>query len=154
MSASKIYAWYKRLAGLPGGKQLFSAAVGRTARYSGSIGAVVEHLEPGHAVVRMKDRAAIRNHLRSIHALALANLGELSSGLAMLAGLPADARSIVVGLEIDYLKKARGPITARCSCTPPDGTRDEELVVVAELFDLDEEVVARTRARWKVGPRG
>ena len=152
-SISPILRQWRRLSALPGGKRIFSLAIGRYARYSGSIGARVLELEPGHALIAMKDRPFVRNHLRSVHALALANLGELTSGLAMLTCLPPSARSIVVGLEIDYVKKARGLITARTRCTPPDGTRDEELVVEAELRDADGDLVATTRARWRVGPR-
>jgi len=66
------------------GSVVFSRILGLTIPYTGSIKAHVELLEPGHAIVFMKDRRCVRNHLDSIHAIALANLAELSTGLAMI----------------------------------------------------------------------
>ena len=60
----------------------------------------------------MADRRAVRNHLDCVHAIALANLAELAGNVALVYSLPDDARFIVSGMEIEYLKKARGTITA------------------------------------------
>ena len=123
------------------------------APYSGSIGARVEELDAGRARVSLRDRRAVRNHLGSVHAVALLNLGELASGLAMLCGLPSHARAIVVDLRAEYRKKARGRLIAECVCEPPRGDRDEELELQAIISDEDGNEVCVVRARWKVGPR-
>ncbi len=89
-----IRATYDKMKHLPGGKRLFSRVVWRMAPYTGTIGATVLHLEAGHSRVQMKDRKRVRNHLDSVHAIALINLAEVSTGLAMLYGLPDDARDL------------------------------------------------------------
>jgi acyl-coenzyme A thioesterase PaaI-like protein len=146
-----LTAW-RRLAPLPAGPRIFSWYVGRMAPYSGSMGARVVSLEPGYALLELRDRRRVRNHLASIHAIALANLGELATGLAMTSALPATVRGIPIRLEIDYIKKARGRLTAESRCRIPPVTGEVEHQAEADIRDRDGDVVARIRVRWRLGP--
>lgn len=143
-------AW-RRFAPLPGGRLLFSLMLGRMVPYTGALGARVDALEPGFARVTLRDRRGVRNHLGSVHAVALANLAEVTSGLAMLTALPDDARGIVVHLGVEYLKKARGTLTAECRCPAPSGV-EETVTVTADVMNAAREVVARARVQWLIRP--
>ncbi len=143
---------WDRLAHRPGGRRLFSLLLGRMAPYSGSISPRVEELRPGYARVAMRDRRAVRNHLRSVHAVALLNLAELASGLALNYALPDDARAILTGLSMEYLKKARGRLTAEAEVEVPRTNEEREYELESVIRDGAGEVVARARARWRVGP--
>lgn len=149
---NKLLTSWERLSGMPCGRWLFSRRLSRMAPYTGSIRPQVLELSPGHARVAMADRWRVHNHLRSIHAIALVNLAEVTSGIAMLAGLPADARGIVTGLSIEYLKKARGRLVAECDCTPPATNEERESELSVVLRDGVGDVVASANVRWKIGP--
>ena len=150
--ATPVRSLWDRLSPLPGGTRLFSLALGRMAPYTGSIRPRVRELRAGYARVEMRDRRAVRNHLRSVHAIALMNLAEVSSGLALLYALPDGARAILTGLSIDYLKKARGTLTAEAALDPPDAAERREHEFESVIRDETGDVVARARARWLVGP--
>ena len=149
----KMRNLWQRLSPLPGGKFLFSLIVGLVIPYTGSIRARVEQLQPGHAIVRLRDRRRVRNHLRSIHAIALANLAEFTTGLATLSGMPDTARAILVGLEIEYSKKARGDIIGECITSIPETEDRQEYKVEVILRDSSGDIVATAWARWLIGPQ-
>jgi len=120
--------------------------------YTGSVRPHVLELRPGYAKVSMADRRAVRNHLHSIHAVALANLAEVTSGLAVTIGLPASARGIPTTISIAYLKKARGTLTAEAHCKIPDSSREAEHDFESVISNAAGEVVARATVRWRIGP--
>ena len=146
-SLSQLWSTLNRY---PMGKALFSFLVGRTARYSGTIGATVLELGDGRGVLQMKDRALVRNHLKSIHAIALMNLGELATGLTVMHQVDGRGRGIVTNLSMEYIKKARGTITATCEAAVPDTVGEHEFVVEGVLRDADREIVARCSAHWRL----
>ncbi len=149
----QIRSNWDKLSGKPMGKWLFSRAIGWMAPYTGTVGAMVDDLRPGYARVLLKDRKKVRNHLNSVHAIALMNLGEMSTGLALMSAMPDDARGILAGLSMDYHKKARGLLTAECSCEAPSTSERQEYEILGEIKDESGDLVATARARWLIGPR-
>lgn len=149
---ARILRLWQRLAPWPGGRWLFGFILGRMVPYTGSISPRIRELQPGHACIELRDRRRVRNHLNSIHAIALSNLGEVTSGLAMLTGLPPNIRGIAVKISTEYFKKARGRLVAETRCEVPQVQgEDVEVVVQADIRDRDGDVVARTTAVWRLG---
>lgn len=149
---ARLLSLWQRFSPLPAGPWMFTRMVTWGVPYSGSIGAVVRELRPGYARLEMTERRALQNHLNSVHAVALTNLGEFTSGLSMLCGLPRGVRGIVLGLSTEYLKKARGRLTAICESHPPFVTVTQDFEVVAEIRDAADDVVARVTSRWRLSP--
>jgi acyl-coenzyme A thioesterase PaaI-like protein len=147
---ARLLRVWERLHRKPGGRWLFSRLVGRMAPYTGTIKALVLELSPGRAVVVLRDRRAVRNHLRSIHAIALANLGELASGLAASSAMPPGVRGIPTAIAVDYLHKARGALTATGTATLPAVTEPTTVEVQADIRDAAGVTVAAVRVRWKL----
>lgn len=150
--SARIRTLWTTLSPKPGGKALFSWALGQMVPYTGSIRPRVLELRAGYARVEMRQRRAVRNHLESIHAIALANLAEVASGLAVTYGFPPATRGILVGFTIEYVKKARGTLVAECDCGFMDVSETMECEVEVVVRDTAGDVVVRARPRWRIGP--
>src|SRR5712691_10824897 len=152
-SKNRVREAWDRLHKLPGGKRAFSRLAGMAAPYTGTIGGQVKVLRRGHATVELPDRRAVRNHLSSVHAIALANLAELTANISVAYTLPDDARFIVAGISVEYLKKARGTITGTCDCPLIDSNERKEYAIQVSMRDRAGDEVARATLRTLVGPK-
>lgn len=148
----RLRAAWDRLSPKPGGRWLFSRLLGRMVPYTGTIRPYVAELRPGYARVVLRDRRRVRNHLHSVHAVALLNLAEVTSGLAMTLALPPGVRGIVTRLSMDYLKKARGTLTGEATVPPIETSAEGEHEFESVITDAAGDVVARATARWLIGP--
>lgn len=103
---------YRRFERLPLGRSLFSRVYQLTVPYFLSIPAGIESAEPGRATAKMRHLPWIRNHLGSVHAIALCNLAEMVMGVVAEATVPASHRWIPKGMTVEYTAIARGTMHA------------------------------------------
>jgi acyl-coenzyme A thioesterase PaaI-like protein len=147
---AELLSLWRRLHTRPGGVWLFNQRLARMVPYTGTVSPRIVELRPGYARAEMRDRRRVRNHLRSIHAVALINVAEVVGGLAMLTALPDGYRGIVVSISMQYLKKARGTLTAESLIELPPLENETRLTLHSTVRDRDNEVVARATVEWLV----
>ncbi len=151
----RLLKLWQRLSPFPGGKWLFSKLFGIIVPYTGSIGARIIELRAGYSHIELSDRRKVRNHLHCVHAIALINLGEFTSGLALLTSLQPGVRGIVTGLSIEYFKKARGRLTAITQVKQElfsfEAESAIERQVYTEIKDQSGDLVAKSCATWQLG---
>lgn len=146
-----ILKWWRQFSQIPGGRYLFSWAFWAFIPYTGSIRPEIVELRKGYARIRMRDRRFYRNHLRSLHAIALANLAECASGLSLVPGLPPQSQAILIRLEVEYLKKGRGTIEAVAKCSPPTDISQKDFEVLSEVKNKKGELLVNAKATWRLG---
>lgn len=153
-AGQKLLQTWQKLEHKPMGKWLFKRIIAANIPYTGGIRADVQVLTPGHCEVLMKFRKSNTNHLNSVHALALANLGEFTSGLAMMTGLPPDIRGIVTNVSAEYVKKARGQLLAKADVQVPQVSLPKtEHHIEAHIFNQDNDLVTTVKVRWLLSPQ-
>lgn len=149
--SSMIQTLWSKLKKVPGGNKIFSSLVSRYIPYTGSISPIVLAIESGQARVLLKDKKAVRNHLNCIHAIALANVGEFSTGLCLISQLPRSAMAILVKIEVEYLKKARGNLISESLFQYSNNIKnDEELKLTANIMNSKNEIVTNVYATWRI----
>ena len=123
--------------------------------HSALMGFHLARLDEKSIEVTMPDRRSNRNHLSSLHAMALAHLGEFTCGALLLyAVMPKGYRTILTKYQIEYLAKARGKVTGRARLALPKGELDKKNIAVkAEITDRSGQVVAKVTTTWRVGKR-
>ena len=151
MQITDIYGYWQILGRNRLGRWIFNHIIPFVNPYTGSLKASVLELSKGHCCIRLKDRRALRNHLSSIHAIALTNLGEFASGLALISLFSENMRGIPIEIKIIFIKKARGTLIAECTTQLADFDDQLEHTVLAIIKDDDDEEVARVNVVWKLG---
>ena len=129
--------------------------------YNVHLGLEVAEVAPGRGVVRLPDRAEIRNPVGSQHAGALFSAGEAASGAAFVGAFAerlGDLTPLAESAEIAYRKVAQGVITATGRLDTPAeellAKLDDEgvvrFVVGVELTNATGDSVAEMTVRWHV----
>lgn len=155
MARSPLRRVYAALADKPLGRHLFSAAVALTAPYFRTIRATVVSLEPGRGVATMADRWGVRNHLGTVHAIAICNLAELAAGTTIEMSLPETHRWIPRGMQVSYLARARGRLTAVATIEDLTGLGADEardVVVPVDITDPAGQVVVHADITMWITP--
>jgi acyl-coenzyme A thioesterase PaaI-like protein len=150
-----LLALYNKLANWPFGQLFFSSAVCLKAPYFASISPRVTLLKNGRCEATIRDRRKVRNHIGTVHAIALCNLAEFCAGIMTDASLPAGMRWIPKKMTVQYLKKASGQMRAVATPTVSLTTRSSgyELPINVDVFDPAGERVFNADIRMWLSPK-
>lgn len=141
--------------------RLLNLLLGRVIPFNRPHRFAIERIEADKIVTRAPYRRRNHNHIRGIHACAIATIAEFSSGLILLAKLdPTRYRLIMAKLDIDYLYQAKQLIYAtteldeqrlRKEILQPLQSVDSVSITQETLVaDRRGNLVARARITWQV----
>ncbi len=159
MTASPLKRAHRTLQARLLGMRLLTLAVTARAPYFRTIRPTIVSLAPGRGEVRMRDRWGVHNHLGTVHAIACCNLVELVGGTTMDVSLPDTHRWIPKGMQVAYLAKARGTLTAVATVEDLHAAgalgaaQAREVVVPVEVTDPAGRTVVHADITMWVSPR-
>jgi len=145
---------FRLLGHTAGGRWTFSRLVCFKAPYFASISPLIQELAPGRCVVRIRDRRRVRNHIGTVHAIALCNAAELAGGLATDATIAPAQRWIPKEMTVRYLRKASGTLIAAASVVvPPAGAAAQDAHALVEVRNAAGETVFDADITMWISPR-
>ena len=150
-----VLSLYRKLKRWSPGGWLFTRLICWKAPYFASIKPRITALEPGLCRATIKHRRSVQNHIGTVHAIALCNLAELTAGMASEASLPTSMRWIPKGMNVEYVAKARGLMTAEAKPAIPaiESSDAYELPIDVRVTDPAGTEVFRATVRMWASPR-
>ncbi len=150
--ALDLYGTFRTARRVPLGRTLVSVGYRAAAPYFLTAPMHLQDVEPGRAVATMRQVPWVRNHLGGVHAIALCNLAEYAMGATAEATVPAAThRWIPRGMNVSYLARARGRMTATTTLALPEGGLGDRQELPVDISIRDEhgtEVCAATITIW------
>jgi acyl-coenzyme A thioesterase PaaI-like protein len=157
MAGSKLINAYGTLTRVPlVGRRAFSVFYQAAAPYFLTIPASITDLAPGVAHASMPAVPWTRNHLGTVHAIALCNLAEYTMGAVAEATIPDTHRWVPKGMTVEYTAKACGTMYAEALLTLPEPIGDRlEIPVAVAVADRERTEVFTAEIRiWVTAKAG
>ena len=124
---------------------------GRTVRFAGTSSVRVEKLTDYEAVLTLKNRKKVQNHIGSIHAAAMALLGGSATGFLVGMSVPDSRIPVIKSMNIDYVKRCTGDLRAEAKLTLDQVQRilnEEKGEVVVPVVITDEKGVEPIKCEY------
>ena len=144
---SDLFAFLNRL---PFGRYVFSGLVSAYAPNNAFYAAVITDLSPSKCECYQPDFPWYRNPFSSMHAVAIISLGELASGVAIVAALQRTKRirGIPVKIEAKYYQKVRGTAYATAMTDIADIQTSGKKQFITPIKNASGQLCAEVSVTW------
>lgn len=116
-SLSRVVA---KVAGFPPGVRalLITTMFTSQVRFAGTGGVKFVELEEGRAVLTLRNQRKVQNHIRGVHAAAMALLAETATGAVLGMTIPDTHIPLLKTMHVDYVRRAKGALRAEATLPP------------------------------------
>ena len=97
---------------------LISKLLGSVVPLVGTAGLRFEEITSERVVVSIRNRRPVQNHIKGVHAAAMALLAETATGFCVGMNLPDDKLPLIKTMKVDYLKRSVGNMKAVAQLRP------------------------------------
>ncbi|MBV1774406.1 DUF4442 domain-containing protein [Burkholderiaceae bacterium DAT-1] len=135
-----------------------SKVFGSYIKFAGTAGVDFEEVTQERVICNIANVRKVQNHIKGVHAAAMALVAETASGFAFGMNLPDDKLPLIKSMKIEYLKRAQGSLRAVASLTPEQVVRvqsEEKGDVLVSVIVTDESGIEPIRCEmiWAWVPK-
>jgi len=126
---------------------LWSKAFGRVVPMVGTANIRYLEVDANHVKVRIENQCNMQNHIKGVHAAAMALLAETATGFLTGLHVPDERILLIKSLQVSYLKIAQGGLTATATLNAEqqafilENEKGEMLIPVSVIDDSGEEPI-------------
>lgn len=126
--------------------------------YTGTSGVLVHKLTARECIVEIKNKRRARNHIGSIHAVAMALIAETATGYPVAMSLSDKCVPVIKTLNMEYQKRIHGALTAHAKLSDEQiqaiKTQDKgEVTVAVTLTDESGREPVQATMTWAWTPK-
>lgn len=81
-------------------------------KYAGTTGIYIQEWSPDRAVVTLANKRHVQNHIKGIHATAMATLAESTTGMVFGLHVPDDRLPLLKRMSVQFVARAEGDLKA------------------------------------------
>ena len=120
MASNQMSRLIGKLQALPPGLQPMAQTflLGKGVPFLGTAGMQFEQVTPQRVVVSVANKRKVQNHIKGIHAAAMALLAETATGFVVGMNLPDSKLPLLKSMKIDYVRRSTGDMRAVAELTP------------------------------------
>lgn len=89
-----------------------SKALGSYVKFAGTAGVDFEEISTERVICHIRNVSKNQNHIKGVHAAAMALLAETATGFAVGMQLPDDKLPLLKSMKVEYVKRAQGDLKA------------------------------------------
>ena len=145
---------------LPNGIKTFvlSKMLGRVVPMVGSAGIRYEEVTQNRVICTLRNRRPMHNHIKGLHAAAMALLAETATGFVVGVNIPDDKILLIKSLHVDYKKVAKGDLKAVATLTEEQRQQiltepKGEVLVACTVTDSSGEEPIQVQMLWAWIPK-
>ncbi len=86
-----------------------------TVKFAGTSGIKIVSISQQETVLSLKNKKAVQNHIKGIHAIAAAVLAESATGIVFGMNVPDSCLPLLKSLKMNYHRRMQGDLTAKAS---------------------------------------
>jgi acyl-coenzyme A thioesterase PaaI-like protein len=137
---------------------LITWAFGGTVHFVRTTGVKFQELTEERAVLILANRRRVQNHIGTVHAAAVALIGETATGAVFGMSVPDERIPLLKSMRINYTRRSQGAMRAEATLTPAMRERfwveeKGEIAVPVRITDETGEPTVEAEYVWAWRPK-